>query len=127
MTSGAAKNAPRISTGTTERPFEGVIPNLERRFRDSENAWLRDELGLRASRTQRVKGPTWSRLGASGTTPLQDTSPNVGFSPPRPHAAAGIRIDPPVSVPRVAKAIPVATETAEPLLDPPGDRSGSSG
>jgi len=30
---------------TTERPFEGVIPNLERRFRDSENAWLRDELG----------------------------------------------------------------------------------
>jgi len=29
---------------TTERPFEGVIPNLERRFRDSENAWLREEL-----------------------------------------------------------------------------------
>ena len=29
---------------TTERPFEGVIPNLDRRFRDSENAWLREEL-----------------------------------------------------------------------------------
>jgi len=29
---------------TTERPFEGVIPNLERRFRDTENAWLREEL-----------------------------------------------------------------------------------
>jgi excinuclease ABC subunit A len=29
---------------TTDRPFEGVIPNLDRRFRDSENAWLREEL-----------------------------------------------------------------------------------
>jgi excinuclease ABC subunit A len=30
---------------TTRRPFEGVIPNLERRYRDSENPWLREELG----------------------------------------------------------------------------------
>jgi excinuclease ABC subunit A len=29
---------------TTVRPFEGVIPNLERRYNDTENAWLRDEL-----------------------------------------------------------------------------------
>jgi excinuclease ABC subunit A len=30
---------------TTKRPFEGVIPNLERRYRDSDNQWLREELG----------------------------------------------------------------------------------
>jgi len=27
-----------------ERPFEGVVPNLERRWRETESAWLRDEL-----------------------------------------------------------------------------------
>ncbi|MGD9536097.1 MAG: excinuclease ABC subunit UvrA [Alphaproteobacteria bacterium] len=29
----------------TVKPFEGVIPNLERRFRESDSAWLREELG----------------------------------------------------------------------------------
>jgi excinuclease ABC subunit A len=29
----------------TERPFEGVLGNLERRFRDTDSAWLREELG----------------------------------------------------------------------------------
>ena len=27
-----------------ERPFEGVVPNLERRWRETDSAWLRDEL-----------------------------------------------------------------------------------
>ena len=44
-----------------------------------------------------------------------------------PHAAAGILIDPPVSVPSAATAIPAATATAEPPLEPPGDREGSCG
>ncbi|HJU16080.1 MAG TPA: excinuclease ABC subunit UvrA [Stellaceae bacterium] len=30
---------------TTERPFEGVLPNLERRWRETDSAWLREELG----------------------------------------------------------------------------------
>jgi excinuclease ABC subunit A len=30
---------------TTERPFEGVVPNLERRFRETDSAWVREELG----------------------------------------------------------------------------------
>ncbi len=30
---------------TTKRPFEGVIPNLDRRLKESENMWLREELG----------------------------------------------------------------------------------
>ena len=44
-----------------------------------------------------------------------------------PQAADGIRIEPPVSVPTEASAMPVATEMADPPLDPPGERAGSSG
>ncbi len=29
----------------TTKPFEGVIPNLERRYRDTESSWMREELG----------------------------------------------------------------------------------
>ena len=42
-----------------------------------------------------------------------------------PHAAAGMRMDPPVSVPIDASDMPVATAIADPPLDPPGDRDGS--
>ena len=58
----------------------------------------------------------------SGTTPAVGSSPTVGFSPTNPHTADGIRIDPPVSVPSVASAMPAATLTADPPLEPPGDR-----
>ena len=30
---------------TNNRPFEGVIPNLERRLRETESAWAREEIG----------------------------------------------------------------------------------
>jgi excinuclease ABC subunit A len=29
---------------TVHRPFEGVIPNMERRFRETDSSWIRDEL-----------------------------------------------------------------------------------
>jgi excinuclease ABC subunit A len=29
---------------TVERPFEGVIPNMERRFRETDSSWVREEL-----------------------------------------------------------------------------------
>ena len=32
---------------TTERPFEGVLPNMERRFRETDSAWVRG--GTRAA------------------------------------------------------------------------------
>lgn len=32
-------------TYKTKKPFEGVIPNLERRFRETESTWVREELG----------------------------------------------------------------------------------
>ena len=30
---------------SVERPFEGVIPNMERRFRETDSSWVRDDLG----------------------------------------------------------------------------------
>ena len=36
----------------TTRPFEGVLPNLERRYRETENAWLREELARYQTETR---------------------------------------------------------------------------
>src|SRR5829696_3473205 len=52
--------------------------------------------------------------------PLRLTRPYVGFSPAMPQAAAGERIEPPVSVPIVAGANPAATAAAEPDDEPDG-------
>jgi hypothetical protein len=40
--------------------------------------------------------------------------------PMTPQQVAGLRTEPPVSVPSVPGARPVATATAEPLDEPPG-------
>src|SRR5688500_17916663 len=44
-----------------------------------------------------------------------------------PHAAAGMRIDPPVSVPIDPKHMPSTSATAAPPLGPPAERVGSNG
>ena len=36
----------------TTKPFEGVIPNLERRYRDTDSSWMREELGKYMSGAQ---------------------------------------------------------------------------
>jgi excinuclease ABC subunit A len=33
-----------LKTYTVNKPFEGVIPNMERRFREAESSWIRDDL-----------------------------------------------------------------------------------
>ncbi len=30
---------------STDRPFEGVLPNMERRYRETDSAWVREDLG----------------------------------------------------------------------------------
>src|SRR6185295_17981144 len=66
-------------------------------------------------------GPTVSRCsGSIGNTPSMGTNPCVVFNPTTPHQAAGTRIEPAVSVPKATSAIPLATATAEPQLEPPG-------
>ncbi len=49
--------------------------------------------------TSAAIGPIVSRLGASGRTPATGMRPQVVFSPAIPQHAAGMRMDPPVSVP----------------------------
>jgi len=40
---------------STDRPFEGVLPNMERRYRETDSAWVREELGrYQAARTCEV-------------------------------------------------------------------------
>jgi len=34
-----------VKAYSTSRPFEGVIPNMERRWRETDSAWLKEELG----------------------------------------------------------------------------------
>ena len=49
--------------------------------------------------TLRAIGPTWSKLGASGKQPAVETRAKVGLKPTTPQHAAGMRIEPPESVP----------------------------
>src|SRR5256885_12284502 len=48
-----------------------------------------------------------------------DTRPRVGLRPKRPHAEAGIRIEPPPSVAWAIGSMPAATAAAAPPLEPP--------
>ncbi len=72
-------------------------------------------------------GPTVSREGARGRTPSRGTRPRVVFSPATPQHAAGIRIEPPVSLPKATSASWAPTATAEPLDEPPGTSRASRG
>src|SRR3954452_10270706 len=79
-----------------------------------------------ASRTDRVIGPTCDKVpkalgGYSGTRPY------VGLSATVPVKAAGIRTDPPPSVPTDQAPMPSATAAADPPLEPPGVVARSQG
>ena len=72
--------------------------------------------------TVAASGPTESSVCDSGRTPSFGTRRAVGLNPTMPHSAAGIRQDPPVSVPSAASAMPSLIETAAPDEEPPGMR-----
>ena len=59
----------------------------------------------------------------SGNAPCVGTRRAVGLKPTMPHSAAGIRHEPPVSVPSPANAMPSVTDTAAPDDEPPGMRA----
>ena len=71
-------------------------------------------------RPLRASGPKLSSVDDSGTPPSSGTRRCVGLKPTMPLKAAGIRQEPPVSVPSAPCAIRSATETAAPDDDPPG-------
>src|ERR1700760_2831862 len=79
-----------------------------------------------ASRTLRASGHTFARVGVAeaGQT---GTRPKLALKPKVPVKAAGMRIEPPPSVPSANGVIPAATEAAQPALEPPGVSERSSG
>src|SRR5690242_5638762 len=60
-----------------------------------------------------MREPNASGVASSGT------SPNVCFIPTTALHAAGMRVEPPLSVATASGVIPAATDTAAPPLDPP--------
>src|ERR1700759_3535860 len=82
---------------------------------------------MATSSTRRANGPQESRSATDGMIPVRETRPSVGFRPTRPHQAAGMRTEPPESVPSAPKHMRVATAAAEPLDEPPVTRSGAHG
>src|SRR3954469_9842142 len=80
-----------------------------------------------ASRTVRVNGPSTDRLGQPRKPGSFGTRPNVGLCPTTPQNAAGMRIEPPPSVPIAIGVAPYATDAPAPPEDPPGVRSSATG
>src|SRR5438874_2698881 len=80
-----------------------------------------------ASATVRPNGPIVSWLCAMGITPERLVRPTVGLIPTTLFDEAGQRIEPSVSVPSEAAARLAATATADPELEPQGERSSTYG
>jgi hypothetical protein len=80
-----------------------------------------------ASATVRAIGPTVSWVSARGACPSCETRPSVGRIVTSESKAAGIRSEPPVSVPIASGAYPAATLAAGPPLEPPTVRVVSYG
>src|SRR5207302_6842237 len=70
------------------------------------------------SATDRPSSPTTER--PAGSTNLLGTLSGDGRRPTIPQHEAGMRIDPPMSVPIPTVAMPAATAAALPPLEPPG-------
>src|SRR4051812_35679530 len=79
------------------------------------------------SSTVQVRGPQWSNVNEFGMTPCRLTNPYVGFKPTVPQQAAGLRTEPPVSVPIAPGTKPAATAAPAPVLEPPVKCSGFHG
>jgi len=108
-------SSPGILTGTTSNSAVRRAPSIAAVIRGSaaiaSTPTVRGEASAIANpgssrampaatpATSRAMGPTVSRPRASGQTPSVETRPHVVFKPVIPQQAAGIRIDPPVSVP----------------------------
>ena len=84
-------------------------------------------LAIAQQATLLASGPIESKVVDSGVAPSRGTRFCVGLKPAMPQNAAGMRTDPPVSVPIPTTAWPSATDTAAPEEEPPGIRRRSYG
>src|SRR5438445_3264693 len=73
--------------------------------------------------TASISSPRLMRAMTSAISRL----PRAGLNPTTPSSDAGIRIEPPVSLPIAQSHMPVATATADPPDEPPATRLGSCG
>jgi hypothetical protein len=71
------------------------------------------------SATVRVIGPIWASV-PKGESGWAGTRPKLCLKPKMPVKPAGMRIEPPPSVPIWSAPMPVAAATAAPPLEPPG-------
>ncbi len=71
----------------------------------------------------RASGPSTESVGQPRKPGSLGMRPNVGLSPAIPQKEAGMRIEPPPSVPSANGTMSAATAAAEPPLEPPGVRS----
>ena len=77
---------------------------------------------LRVTTCSWVSGPQyWPQSGA------RVVRARLGLRPTSPQHDAGMRREPPMSLPWAIGTRPAATAAAEPPLDPPGDRSRAQG
>ena len=76
-----------------------------------------------ASSAVRAIGPILSSVHESAIAPCRDTRPYVGRTPVMPQYADGVPIEPDVSLPSAYGTRPPATAAADPLDDPPDQRS----
>src|SRR3984893_16245281 len=79
------------------------------------------------SSTLRAIGPWTVRLRSIFAAGLCATRPMLGRMPTTPQKLAGLRSEPPMSVPWVSQAIPVASATAAPPEEPAAERDRSQG
>ena len=66
-------------------------------------------------------------LCTKGKLPRRDRRPKVGLQPHTPHKAAGRRMEPLVSEPRLSGTMAAATAAALPPDEPPATRERSCG
>ena len=126
----AAGRAPARSAGGRDRrrparrsrPPAAAAPRSRRRARRPRARRAR----VAVSATVRVSTPSQTRKLCPSSGPT-DTRPRAGLRPTSPQQEAGIRIEPPPSLPCATGTIPAATAAAAPPLEPPGVRSVSHG
>ncbi len=123
----AASNA-RATAGST--PSSTMVcgtasrsPSTGKAGRSAAGSPARTASSTAQQATVAANGPTESSEVESGNAPLVGTRCAVGLNPTMPHNAAGMRHEPPVSVPSAPNAMPSVTDTAAPEDEPPGMRA----
>src|SRR5690606_30696595 len=123
----AVSTARAMLASTSDQPMppgsQSVMPLSDAPSRSVGLQPLNNERSALASATSRASGPIVSKVGESGIVPFSGTRPAVVLRPTNPFQAAGMRTEPPVSVPIEPAQRPRARATPAPDDEPPGARS----